>query len=227
MSSDEKSYALILGLGQGLGGAFARACYREGHILVLVSRSAERMSRVVDAEKIDGNRAYLMEMDLTDLDHCRERFENMEERNQVPRIVIYNAAALRRDNIETLRTEELLETFTVNVAAALQTIRSFVPAMAERGGSIILVGGGFYTEPHGEYASLSIGKAGLRNLAHTAHDWARKLGVQVTQLTVGGYVAEGTPLDRHRIAARAIEETKKPREEWVPEVWLPEKGQDA
>lgn len=224
MSSDEKSYALILGAGPGLGGAFARACYDEGHILILVSRSAERMSRVVDDEGIDGNRAYLMEMDLTDLDHTRERYENMEERDQVPRIVIYNAAALRRDNIETLRTEELLETFTVNVAGALQTIRSFVPAMAQRGGSIFLIGGGFYQHPHPDYASLSIGKGGLRNLAHTAHGWAREQGVQVTQITVGGYVAEGTALDRHRIARRAVEESRKSREQWVPEIWLSEEA---
>jgi short-subunit dehydrogenase len=220
MSNNEKSYALILGVGPGLGGAYARACHEEGHILVLVSRSAARMSRVVDEQEIDPNRAYLMEMDLGDLETCRDRFNSMLERNQVPRIVIFNAAVMRKDNVETLRTEDLLETLHVNVASALQTIRSFVPAMAGQGGSIMLTGGGFYSEPNPEYASLSIGKAALRNLAHTAYPWAKEQGVQVTQMTVAGYVKQRGPLSPKRIAGRTIEETKKPPEEWQPEVWL-------
>jgi NAD(P)-dependent dehydrogenase (short-subunit alcohol dehydrogenase family) len=220
MSNQEKSYALILGAGPGLGGAFARACHEEGHILVLVSRSVGRMSRVVDDREIDPNRAYLMEMDLGDLETCRERFNSMIERDQVPRIVVYNAAVLRKDNVETLRPEEFMETMQVNVASALQTIRSFVPAMSGRGGSIFLTGGGFYKEPNPEYASLSMGKAALRNLAHTAFPWAREEGVQVTQMTVGGFVKKGTRLDPGKIAKKVIAESKKPMEEWEPEVWL-------
>lgn len=220
MSNQEKSYALILGVGPGLGGAFARACHEEGHILVLVSRSAGRMSRVVDDQEIDPNRAYLMEMDLGDLETCRERFNSMIERDQVPRIVIFNAAVLRKDNVETLRPEEFMETMQVNVASALQTIRSFVPAMSGRGGSIILTGGAFYKEPNPEYASLSMGKAALRNLAHTAFPWGREHGVQVTQMTVGGFVKKGTRLDPKKIATRLLEESKKPLEQWQPEVWL-------
>ena len=224
MSDSEKSYALILGVGPGLGGAFAKACDREGHILVLVSRSAGRMSRVVDDLEMDPNRSYLMEMDLADLDTCRERFNSMIERNQLPRIVVFNAAVLRKDNVETLRTEELMETFQVNVGAALQTIRSFVPAMAGTGHSIFLTGGGFYKKPHPEYASLSLGKSALRSLAHTAFPWAKEMGVQLTQITVGGFVKEGTKLDPQRIAERMIIESKKPPEEWQPEIWLPEKS---
>ena len=220
MSNQEKSYALILGVGPGLGGAFARACHEEGHILVLVSRSAGRMSRVVDQQEIDPNRAYLMEMDLGDLETCRERFNSMIERDQLPRIVIFNAAVLRKDNVETLRPEEFMETMQVNVASALQMIRSFVPAMSGRGGSIFLTGGAFYKKPNPEYASLSMGKAALRNLAHTAFPWAREHGVQVTQMTVGGFVKKGTRLDPKKIADRVIEESKKPAEEWQPEVWL-------
>lgn len=220
MSNQEKSYALILGVGPGLGGAFARACAEEGHILVLVSRSAGRMSRVVDDQEIDPNRAYLMEMDLGELDTCRERFNSMIERNQVPRIVIFNAAVLRKDNVESLRPEEFMETMQVNVASALQTIRSFVPAMSGSGGSIFLTGGGFYQDPNPEYASLSMGKAALRNLAHTAYPWAKENGVQVTQMTVGGFVKKGGRLDPKKIAKRVIEESRKPEEEWQPEVWL-------
>ena len=220
MSNQEKSYALILGVGPGLGGAFARACHEEGHILVLVARSAGRMSRVVDQQEIDPNRAYLMQMDLGDLETCRERFNSMIERDQLPRIVIFNAAVLRKDNVETLRPEEFMETMQVNVASALQMIRSFVPAMSGRGGSIFLTGGAFYKKPNPEYASLSMGKAALRNLAHTAFPWAREQGVQVTQMTVGGFVKKGTRLDPKKIADRVIEESKKPAEEWQPEVWL-------
>lgn len=220
MNNQEKSYALILGVGPGLGGAFARACHEEGHILVLVSRSAGRMSRVVDQQEIDPNRAYLMEMDLGDLETCRERFNSMIERDQLPRIVIFNAAVLRKDNVETLRPEEFMETMQVNVASALQMIRSFVPAMSGRGGSIFLTGGAFYKKPNPEYASLSMGKAALRGLAHTAFPWAREHGVQVTQMTVGGFVKKGTRLDPKKIADRVIEESKKPAEEWQPEVWL-------
>lgn len=220
MNNQEKSYALILGVGPGLGGAFARACHEEGHILVLVSRSAGRMSRVVDQQEIDPNRAYLMEMDLGDLETCRERFNSMIERDQLPRIVIFNAAVLRKDNVETLRPEEFMETMQVNVASALQMIRSFVPAMSGRGGSIFLTGGAFYKKPNPEYASLSMGKAALRGLAHTAFPWAREHGVQVTQMTVGGFVKKGSRLDPKKIADRVIEESKKPAEEWQPEVWL-------
>lgn len=222
MSETERSYALVLGVGPRLGGAFAKVCDEEGHVLVLVSRSAERMSAVVDGEGVDPNRAYLMEMDLEELDTVRDRFNSLIDRDQVPWVVVYNAAALRKDSVEELRPDELLDTLKVNVAAALQTVRSFVPAMAGRGGSILLVGGGFYMHPNPDYASLSIGKGALRNLAHAAFPWAKELGVQVTQITVNGFVEKGTSLDPHLIARRAIEETKKPTEAWRPEVFLPE-----
>ena len=54
----------------------------------------------------------------------------------------------------------------VNIGGAMVAAQAAAPKMMARGsGSILFTGGGFALQPHPDYLSLSIGKAGIRALA--------------------------------------------------------------
>lgn len=74
--------------------------------------------------------------------------------------------------------------------AAAQAV---APSMAARGaGSILLTGGGFALQPHPDYLSLSIGKAGIRALAQGLFESFEEKGIHVATVTVAGFVDPGT-----------------------------------
>ncbi|WHY72119.1 hypothetical protein [Fictibacillus enclensis] len=67
-------------------------------------------------------------------------------------------------------------------------------------GSILLTGCGLALQPYADYASLAIGKAGIRNLAYSLSQELEAKGIYVGTLTVKGFVQEGTPFSAEHIA---------------------------
>jgi short-subunit dehydrogenase len=81
----------------------------------------------------------------------------------------------------------------VNIGGALVAAQVVVPKMSERGsGSILLTGGGYALEPNPDYLSLSIGKAGIRAMAHGLFEYLKKKGIHVATVTVATLVSPGS-----------------------------------
>ena len=73
--------------------------------------------------------------------------------------------------------------------------------MKERGeGTILVTGGGLSLKPFFEFTSLGIGKAGLRNLAGSLAQEAKKTGVRVFTITVNGMIEPKSRFDPVLIA---------------------------
>jgi short-subunit dehydrogenase len=73
----------------------------------------------------------------------------------------------------------------INIGGALVAAQAAAQKMAERGfGTILLTGCGFGLEPNPDYLSLSIGKAGLRALAHGLFESFKGEGIHVATVTV-------------------------------------------
>ncbi len=80
--------------------------------------------------------------------------------------------------------------------------------MIERGsGSILFTGGGFGLQPHPDYLSLSIGKAGIRALAQGIFEPFQEKGVHVATVTVAGLVLNK---QRRQYRRRTILATAQP-----------------
>src|SRR3954449_11732174 len=87
-----------------------------------------------------------------------------------PGVVIYNAAVIASDNVLEVDADYVLSTYTVDVVGAISAAQVFTPAMREaKAGTFLASGGVAAVDPQPPYASLALGKAGLRTTATLLH----------------------------------------------------------
>lgn len=196
-----KPVCLIVGAGPGIGQSVALAFAREGHDIALASRNPERLRTLQPAlEKVGAaSRAYVV--DAGDEHSLRQLFSAVRKDFGDPAVLVYNPAASAFGKPTALNGEQLAADFRVNVTGALICAQEAAPAMKNRGrGTLLLTGGGFAHEPAANYASLSLGKAALRNLTYSLAQELGAHGIHVATVTVYGFVQSGTQYDPARIA---------------------------
>jgi hypothetical protein len=84
-------------------------------------------------------------------------------------------------------------------------------------GTFLATGGYAGVNPQPEYATISLGKAGLRTAMALMHDELKADGVHATGITIYGKIAPGTPLDPDRIAHTYWALHTQPATEWSAE----------
>jgi NAD(P)-dependent dehydrogenase (short-subunit alcohol dehydrogenase family) len=196
-----KPACLIVGAGPGIGQAVALAFAREGYDIALSSRSPAKLKAFQPAIEKAGAASRVYEADGGDEASLHRLFAGVRKDFGDPEVVVYNPAAHAIGKPTLLESEQLIADFRVNVVGALICAREAAPAMQTRGkGTILLTGGGFAHEPAANYASLSLGKAALRNLTFSLAQELGAHGIHVATVTVYGFVQSGTHFDPVRIA---------------------------
>ena len=134
-----------------------------------------------------------------------------------------NAAAMRQASLADRPRDSFDTDLAVKITGALAAVQAAAPGMTGRGaGTILLTGGGFALQPHPDYLSLSIGKAGIRALAQGLFEPFRAAGVHGATVTVAGFVAAGSR-DAQTVAERFWQLHGQPRDAWTVEtVYTPE-----
>jgi NAD(P)-dependent dehydrogenase (short-subunit alcohol dehydrogenase family) len=206
--------AVVVGAGPGIGAAVARRFARAGLSVGLIARSETTVKAVADG--IAGD-VLALTADSTDESGLRAALDRVVEEYGVPDVVVYNAAIIQPDAVGDLTARQHLDAWAVNVVGAITTAAHVVPAMAERGsGSFIITGG--MPEPKAAYASLSLGKAGVRTLVTLLDQQYGAAGVHAATVTVGGAVAPGTAYDPDDIAENYWRLHTQSRDQWEHEV---------
>jgi len=192
---------LIVGAGPGIGQSVAQAFAREGHDIALASRHADPLRKFQPALEKAGAASRLYSVDAGDEHSLRQLFTRGRRDFGDPDVVVYNPASHGVGKPTALGSEQLAADFRVNVTGALICAQEAADAMKDRGrGTILLTGGGFAHEPAANYASLSLGKAALRNLTYSLAQELGAFGIHVATVTVYGFVQSGTHYDPARIA---------------------------
>jgi short-subunit dehydrogenase len=196
-----KPSCLIVGAGPGIGQAVAFAFAREGYDVALASRQPDKLKSFQPALEKAGAASRAYAVDAGDEASLRGLFTSVRKDFGDPEVVIYNPAAHATGKPTTLDTARLITDFRVNVLGALICAQEAAPAMKVKNrGTILLTGGGFAHEPAANYASLSLGKAALRNLTFSLAQELGAHGIHVATVTVYGFVQSGTHFDPGRIA---------------------------
>lgn len=196
-----KPACLVVGAGPGIGQAVALAFAREGYDLALGSRQPERLRALQPALEKAGASSRVYGVDAGSEPSLRQLFTDVRRVFGDPEVVIYNPASHVVGKPTALGSEQLVADFRVNVAGALICAQEAAPAMKTRGrGTLLFTGGGFAHEPAANYASLSLGKAALRNLTFSLAQELGAHGIHVATVTVYGFVQSGTHFDPLRIA---------------------------
>ncbi|MCB9640020.1 MAG: SDR family NAD(P)-dependent oxidoreductase [Myxococcales bacterium] len=197
-----KPLCSIVGVGPGIGMAVARRFAQEGFQLALLARNPQKLQGYVEELHKAGYEAHAFPTDAADEDSIHQSFYRLhEELGTKTSVLIYNAAALNQGLPSELIYDDAVQDFRVNVLGAAVSAQAVLPTMREkRRGTILFTGGGLATTPFPQYASLSIGKAGIRNLTYSLAGEVAEDGIHVATVTVCGFVKEGTRFDPDTIA---------------------------
>ena len=209
--------AIVIGAGPGIGTSVARRLAREGLAVTVLARSQGTVDAALAALAGAAVPALGVTADVTDEPALRAALDEAVARFGVPEVLVYNAALIQSDPLGELSAAQQLEAWAVNVVGAITAVAHLGPAMAQTGRGTILLTGGM-PEPIPEVTSLSLGKAGVRALAHLLARAYEPAGVHVATVTVAGTVAPGSAFDPDEIAAEYWRLHAQPAGAWEREI---------
>ncbi|MGH1588699.1 SDR family oxidoreductase [Methylobacterium phyllosphaerae] len=180
---------LSIGAGPGMGYETAERFAREGFQVVLSARNEGKTRELAEKLKAKGHKAEVRTVDAGDPASVAKLVEGVESEFGGIDVLHFNAASMRNQTLADQPRDSFNTDLTVNIGGAAVAAQAAAPKMLQRGsGSVLFTGGGFGLQPHPEYLSLSIGKAGIRALAQGIFEPFKEKGVHVATVTVAGFV---------------------------------------
>lgn len=216
----DPQHALIIGVGPGLGAALARRFGHEQFTITLLARREDALNELADELRAAGVTVDTATADAADPHRYRKILQDLADRI-TPDVVIYNAALIATDNVLTADLDYLESAYAVDALGAISTAQVFTPAMRRAGrGTFLATGGYIGVDPQPAYATLSLGKAGLRAAVTLMHQELKADGVHAATVTIAGAIAPGTPLDPDRIAGTYWSLHTQPAPDWTAETYF-------
>lgn len=184
---------LILGAGKGISYAVTKKFASEGFLPVLASRNDTKLTELVAGLAAEGIEADFIKCDLSSGLEIRDLFASLISKYGRLDVLLYNAASMTKKSLWDLSEDSLITDFKVNVIGAVTAAQEAKNLMLDEGGTILLTGGGFSMYPQPDFASLGIGKAGIKNLNHSLSKILEKTKIKVGTVTVCGIVKKDDP----------------------------------
>ena len=208
---------LSIGAGPGMGLATAERFAREGFQVVLAARSVARTQELAERLMAKGYRASARKVDSADPNSVAELVADVERQHGAIDVLHYNAASARKETLSEQPRDSFSEDLAVNIGGALVAAQAVAPKMEEqKSGAILLTGGGFALAPSPDYLSISIGKAGIRALAHALFEPFREKGIHVATVTVCTFVSPGSQ-EASAVADQFWHLYSQPKDAWTVE----------
>jgi len=188
----DRKTALITGASFGIGLELARIFAREGHNLVLVARSADKLRQLAsELEKAHGARSLILAVDLTDPGAPAYVLDQTTRANVVVDILVNNAGFGQYGLFVENDLEECLRQIQLNVTALTHLTRLYLPKMIERkSGRILNVASTAAFQPGPLMAVYFATKAYVLHFSEALANELAASGVTVTCLCPGATKTE-------------------------------------
>jgi NAD(P)-dependent dehydrogenase (short-subunit alcohol dehydrogenase family) len=182
----ENKVVVISGVGPGLGRGLALQCARAGADVVLASRTAARLTEVAKEVTQLGRRAVTVETDITDEASCRRLADTaLESFGRVDGLVNNAFAIPPLTDLAELDLDDVRAAFETNVFAAQRLTLLFAPALAEHGGSVIMINSAVLRHSRRTFGAYKMSKAALLALAQSLSTELGPQGVRVNTVAPG------------------------------------------
>ncbi|MBL8701079.1 MAG: SDR family NAD(P)-dependent oxidoreductase [Alphaproteobacteria bacterium] len=226
MSDSEIKTALIVGAGEGLSAALARAFARQGMAVTLAARRVEKLAALC-AE----TGAHAVACDATQRGDVERVFAGVDSRCGPPDVVVYNASYRVRGSFVDLDPTEVERTLMVSAMGGFLVAQAAARRMVpRRRGAILFTGASASTKGYAQSAPFAMGKFALRGLAQSLARELAPQGVHVAHFVIDGGIRSGRrpePADApdSLLAPDAIAESylhvlHQPRSAWTWEIEL-------
>ena len=218
---------LVIGAGDGVGGAIAKAFAAEG-LTVCVTRRARNLDQLEalasDIRKA-GGKAHAFGVDARDEAEMVALFDRIEAEVGPLEVVVFNIGANVRFGIVETTTRVFQKVWEMACFSGFLTLREAARVMTPRGRGTILVTGATASMRGGKgFSAFASAKAALRSVAQSAARELGPVGVHVAHIVVDGAIdgvftrTNNTP---EAVAAKlAGDEILKPEDIAATYVWL-------
>ncbi len=210
---------LLIGVGPGIGLSVVRHFGRQGFEALMVARNAEKLLQLERELTQEGIRSRGYACDISNEATFSALMQQLAAEHPDLEVLHYNASAYNPAVPTAISLPVFHRDFSTNVVGALLAAQAFVPHMKQRRrGTVFITGGGSALKAPAELASLSVGKAGVRNLALCLAEECAPYGIRVGTVTVCGMVQPGTKYDPDRIAEVFWQMYQTPADAWRREI---------
>jgi NAD(P)-dependent dehydrogenase (short-subunit alcohol dehydrogenase family) len=237
--AEGKRVCLVVGVGDGLGSALARAFAAEGYVTCMTRRGRhlDALEEVAASIRAAGGTAHAFGVDARDEDEVVKLFADIERDIGPLDVVVFNIGANVRFGIRETTARVFHKVWEMACFAGFLAGREAAKAMVPRGrGTILFTGATASVRGREGFAAFSAAKHGLRAVAQSM---ARELGpegIHVAHVVIDGAV-DGvfirsnrddvdTLLEQDRIlkpddiAQSFVALTRQPKSAWTHELDL-------
>jgi NAD(P)-dependent dehydrogenase (short-subunit alcohol dehydrogenase family) len=181
--------AVVVGVGPGLGTAIAHRFAKEGLAVALMARSAETLTNVQNQILASGRKAIAIPTDVSDQESVNSAFAEVSRQLGTPEVLIYNAGVFQMATVLDITPEQFENNWKVNCFGAFLAVKQVLPKMLEqRRGTILFTGATASVRGGARFASLAVGKFGLRALAQSLAREFGPLGIHVAHIVIDGMI---------------------------------------
>ena len=129
LMNNERKIAVITGASSGIGEAIARKLSSEGYIVVLASRSIDKLKEI---QKEIPSESMVVEMDVSSTESVSKAFNKITEKYKTIDILVNSAGIMPLTYLKNRHLDEWLNTVEVNVKGTLRCIYSVLPNMKQQ-----------------------------------------------------------------------------------------------
>lgn len=191
----EDRVCVVAGVGPGLGRTLAVALADHGADVVLAARRRAVLDEVAAEVTARGRRALVVPTDLTDAEQCRTLVARTID--DLGRLDVVVANAYKEDVFQRFEDVDLAEwrsLMDVNLWGPLQMAQAAVPAMRDRGGSIVFIGSMIVRKPRVHQAGYAVAKGALVTAARALAQELGRYGIRVNSVLPGWIWGPGVQL---------------------------------
>lgn len=179
--------ALITGASSGIGEAMARCFARDGHRLVLVARSADKLAAIAaELTAAHGTKVWVQPVDLARSGAPQALAAELRRKRVAIDVLVNNAGVLEQGAFADMPAQRHQDLIDLNVSALTAMLAQFVPAMRKRGfGRVLNVASIAAFQPVPTLATYAATKAYVLSLTESMAEELAGSGVTVAALCPG------------------------------------------
>ena len=237
--ASRKGVCLVVGAGDGLGSAVARAFAAEGLTICITrrARNLDRLGALADEIRAAGGEAHAFGCDAREEAEVVALFDRIEAEIGPLEVVVFNVGANVRFPIVETTARVFTKVWEMACFGGFLAGREAARVMAPRGrGTLIFTGATASVRGREGFAAFAAAKAGLRALAQSLARELGPQGVHVAHVVIDGAVdgtfirsirgevddllARDSILKPADIAAAYVQLHRQPRSAWTHEMDL-------
>jgi NAD(P)-dependent dehydrogenase (short-subunit alcohol dehydrogenase family) len=178
--------AVVTGASRGIGRATAEALEDAGALVVRLARSVSAETQLEGLRRTGGvDRRVEIRCDVTIESDVRRAADTLLATIGAPDILVNNAGGFLLKPLGDTTVDEFRQQLEVNLVGAFVVLRTFLPAMTERGGHVVTIGSIADHAALPGNAAYAASKFGLRGLHETLRAEYQGKGLRFTLISPG------------------------------------------